>query len=672
MDTTIQEKIITLRDTLQQHNYNYYVLDNPQIPDSEYDRLMRELENLEAQYPELITPDSPTQRVGAQPLSEFSEVTHSLPMRSLANAFEEQEVYEFDRRVRERLEIDQVDYVAEPKLDGLAINLRYENGLLMQAATRGDGYRGEDVTLNIRTIPAIPLKLRPPFPNLLEVRGEVFMTHQSFLQLNQNRQQQGEKTFANPRNAAAGSLRQLDPKITATRPLHFYAYTVGEVSEEALPLEHYSLLQKLKTWGLPVSALIQKVTGVEGCLEYYQYLLNQRQQLTFDIDGVVYKVNSLIQQRELGFVSRAPRWALAHKLPSQEALTEITAIEVQVGRTGALTPVARLNPVLVGGATVTNATLHNIDEIRRKDIRVGDTVIIRRAGDVIPEVVQVLLDKRAENTVLFHLPTHCPVCGSQVIRPEDEAVARCTGGLFCPAQRKQALMHFASRRAMNIEGLGQKIIEQVVDTEMVKTPAELYQLSQSQWANLERMGIKSAENLIQSLEKSKKTTLANFLYALGIREVGEATAKVLAQYFGELSALMQAEEDTLRDIPDIGPVAAKYIYNFFRQSDNIAVIEQLKAQGIHWQEQKGGQINQPKPLNGQTFVLTGTLQSMSREALKEKLQLLGAKVSNSVSKKTTAVIAGDNPGSKLEKAQNLNIEVVDEDRLQVFLSQFSE
>jgi DNA ligase (NAD+) len=667
----IQQQTAQLRDTLNEHNYYYYILDDPRIPDSEYDRLMRELQTLEAQYPELITPDSPTQRVGAAPLSAFAEIVHTIPMLSLGNAFENQEVHDFDKRVRERLrlEMNNIEYVAEPKLDGLAVSLRYENGLLVKGATRGDGSRGEDVTLNVKTIKAIPLRLRnDDYPRVLEVRGEVFMPKAGFEKLNKQQAAQGEKTFANPRNAAAGSLRQLKSRVTASRPLTFLSYAVGVVEGAELPNRHSEILHSLQKWGFPISVHIQIVNGVQGCLDYHQDILAHRDALPFDIDGVVYKVNRIDQQEILGFVSRAPRWAIAHKFPAQEALTQVLDIDVQVGRTGALTPVARLAPVNVGGVTVTNATLHNQDEINRKNVRVGDTVIVRRAGDVIPDVVRVLPEKRPPNTQAFFLPNKCPICDSDVTRVEGEAVARCTGGLFCPAQRKQALQHFASRRAMDIDGLGEKLVEQLIDNDLVKNIADIYNLSHEQWAGLERMGKKSADNLIKALEKSKTTTLAHFLYALGIREVGESTARTLAQHFGNLDKLIPATETDLQKIPDIGPVAAKHIVAFLQQSHNREVIQRLQVAGVHWAAQSEPQtVATSQQLAGQTFVLTGTLSNLTREEAKARLQGLGAKVSGSVSKKTHCVVAGEKAGSKLKKAQALGVKVIDEAELMALL-----
>jgi len=668
----IQQQVEALRRQINEHNYDYYVLDDPKVPDSEYDRLMRELQALEAAYPELITPSSPTQRVGAHALSEFAQVQHTLPMLSLSNAFTEQELSEFDKRVREKLNLldSPVVYAAEPKLDGLAISLLYEKGVLVRAATRGDGTTGEEVTHNVRTIKAIPLHLRgPDYPAMLEVRGEIFMKKADFERLNAEQCHNNQKTFANPRNAAAGSLRQLDARVTATRPLSFYSYGMGVIEGAELPDTHSAILAQLKVWGMPVTDLLTCVTGVEGCLEYYTQLLEQRDTLPFEVDGVVYKVNQLNYQTQLGFVSRAPRWAIAHKLPPQEMLTQVQAIEVQVGRTGALTPVARLTPVLVGGVTVTNATLHNQDEVERKDIRVGDTVIIRRAGDVIPEVVQVVLAQRPSTTTPFVLPTHCPVCGSTVVRADGEAVARCSGGLVCPAQRKQALIHFASRRAMDIEGLGDKLIEQVVATGGVTTLADIYQLTSAQWAELPRMGEKSAANLMAALDNSKQVTLARFLYALGIREVGEATAKNLARHFGSLEKLMSADIASLQAVSDVGAVVAQHIVAFFAQHRNRAVIQALQQAGIHWEENATDAVTS-LPLHGQTFVLTGTLHAMPRDEAKQRLEALGAKVSNSVSKKTHFVIAGENAGSKLEKAQNLAVESMDEATFLAFLAKF--
>ncbi|MGD2119096.1 MAG: NAD-dependent DNA ligase LigA [Chromatiales bacterium] len=653
-----KQRILDLREQIDAHNYRYYVLDAPSIPDSEYDRLMRELQQLEQAHPELITPDSPTQRVGAEPLSTFGQITHVVPMLSLLNVMSEKEMLDFDQRITKSLaNVAEVEYAVEPKLDGLAINLRYENGLLMHAATRGDGAQGEDVTQNVRTIDSIPLRLRSKKPPpVLEVRGEIFMPKDGFARLNQRAMEKGEKTFANPRNAAAGSLRQLDSRITASRPLAFYSYGVGELV--GLEFEtHYATMMQLRELGLPVSPELVVVSGVPACLEVYQKLAEKRDALPYDIDGVVYKVNALAQQQQLGFVSRAPRWAIAYKFPAQEELTTVEAVEFQVGRTGAVTPVARLKPVFVGGVTVSNATLHNMDEIERKDVRVGDTVFIRRAGDVIPEVVSVVLERRPPKTRPVQLPATCPVCGSDVVRVEGEAVARCSGGLFCAAQRKEAIKHFASRKAMDIDGLGDKIVEQLVDLELIKNPADLYSLTLEQLAGLERMAEKSASNLLAALDKSRSTTLARFIYALGIREVGEATARNLANYFLTFEALEKATEEELQQTPDVGPIVASHITTFFAQLHNREVIERLLQAGIHWPDVKKSAGQQQ--LQGKTFVLTGTL-SQPRSYYKDKLLALGAKVAGSVSAKTDYVVAGDSPGSKKDKAEKLGVTILDE------------
>ena len=664
----VRRRIEELRRQIEYHNYRYYVLDDPEIPDAEYDRLMRELQRLEAEHPEFITPDSPTQRVGAAPRSDFGEVRHRVPMLSLDNCFSEEELRAFVRRVHDRLGIDEpIEFCAEPKLDGLAVSLRYEDGILVQGATRGDGYTGEDVTANVRTIHSIPLRLRGEAPPLLEVRGEVFMTHKGFEELNRRQREKGEKTFANPRNAAAGSLRQLDPRVTAERPLSFYAYAWGEVAGWTLPETHYQVLQRFRELGLPVSRLIRLVMDAEGCLAYYDDMGRQRPNLPFDIDGVVYKVNRLDWQERLGFVSRAPRWAIAHKFPAQEEMTRLLSVDWQVGRTGALTPVARLEPVFVGGATVRNATLHNMDEIERKDIRIGDWVIVRRAGDVIPEVVGVVKSKRTGKERRIELPRRCPVCGSEVIRPEGEAIARCSGGLYCPAQRKEAIKHFASRKAMDIEGLGDKLVDQLVDKGLVEHPDDLYQLTVDQLKTLERMGEKSARNLVEAIERSKETTLARFIFALGIREVGEATARLLAEHFCSLEALMQADEEALEAIPDIGPVVASYIVSFFRQPHNREVIDGLLAAGIHWPDPCAERPAE-QPLAGMTFVLTGALRNYTRDEAKARLQALGARVSGSVSRRTTAVIVGADPGSKLARAEELGVPVLDEEGLEYLLA----
>jgi DNA ligase (NAD+) len=663
MKNELKQQIQKLRDQLNEHNYQYYVLDAPIISDAEYDHLFQKLKKLEQEHPELITLDSPTQRVGAKPLAAFSEVQHTIPMLSLDNAFTDEDITAFDKRVRERLHVvHDIEYVCEPKLDGLAISLRYENGILVTAATRGDGTSGEDVTQNIRTIRAVPLVLQGKnIPSLLEVRAEVFMPKAGFEKLNAHALQKGEKVFVNPRNAAAGSLRQLDSRITASRPLEIFCYGVGTVEGFTLPTKHYEMLECLKKWGLRVSTDIEVVKGVEGCLHYYAKMGEQRLRLPFEIDGVVYKVNSIADQSQLGFVSRAPRWAVAHKFPAEEVTTEVEAVEFQVGRTGALTPVARLKPVFVSGVTISNATLHNMDEVRRKDIHIGDTVIVRRAGDVIPEVVAVLKHNQPKETSRIDLPKKCPVCHSKIEHIEDEAVARCSGGLFCPAQRKEAIKHFATRRAMNIEGLGDKLVEQLVDTGLISNVADLYHLQLDALASLERMAEKSAQNLLDELEKSKKTTLARFLYALGIREVGEATAKTLAHYFGDLEEVMQATEENLQGVTDVGPIVAKHIVTFFSEKHNRDAINKLIQSGIHWE--KITKKLHALPLAGKTFVLTGTLASMSRDIAKEKLEQLGAKVAGSVSSKTHYVVVGEDAGSKLEKAKTLGVEILDENQL---------
>jgi DNA ligase (NAD+) len=664
-----QQRAAELREQLAYHNYRYYVLDDPAIPDAEYDRLFRELQALEAQYPALVTPDSPTQRVGAEPLKGFAEVRHAIPMLSLGNVFSEEELLDFDRRVREGLGVEEVEYSAEPKLDGLAISIRYEEGMLVRAATRGDGATGEDVTQNVRTIESVPLRLYGKgWPSVLEVRGEVYMPKAGFEALNERQREKGEKSFANPRNAAAGSLRQLDPRITATRPLTMYCYGVGVVEGGSLPGTHSAIMEKLKGWGLRVSPELRVVKGAQGCLDYFHAIGERRDSLPYDIDGVVYKVDSIARQQELGFVSRAPRWATAHKFPAQEEMTRLNDVEWQVGRTGALTPVARLEPVQVAGVVVSNATLHNPDEIARKDVRIGDTVIVRRAGDVIPEVVGVVLAKRPPHARAIQTPSHCPVCGSEVEREEGEAVPRCSGGLFCSAQRKNAIWHFASRRAMDIDGLGDKLVEQLVDEGLIHDVADLYALTQEQIAGLERMGEKSAANLVEALEKSKESTLERFLYALGIREVGESTARTLSRHFGSLEKIREASEEALLQVEDVGPVVAHHIHTFFRQEHNLEVIDKLIRAGVHWPD-VAVKATGAQPLAGQTFVLTGALESMTRDEAKERLQALGAKVSGSVSKKTRVVVAGAEAGSKLARAESLGVEVWDEARLLQFLTE---
>lgn len=650
-----------LRAELERHNYQYYVLDQPLVSDAEFDRLFRQLQHLESDYPELVGPESPTQRVGGSPLPAFRQVTHRTPMLSLNNAFSEEEVTAFDRRVREALHVEDVEYLAEPKFDGLAISLSYEQGRLIQGATRGDGYTGEGVTPNLRTIKSIPLRLRgKALPELLEVRGEVLMYRRDFDCLNERQRASGEKEFANPRNAAAGSLRQLDSRITAARPLRFFAYAVGAIEGAVVPSSHSALEDWLQSLGLPVCPERRIVRAVRGLMRFYRLTGERRASLPYEIDGVVYKVNSLAAQQQLGYVSRAPRFAIAHKYPAEEANTEVLAIEVQVGRTGALTPVARLAPVFVGGVTVTNATLHNEDELRRKDVRIGDTVVVRRAGDVIPEVVAVVRDKRPRGAAEFKMPVACPVCGSAVVRLPDEAVARCSGGLICAAQRKQALLHFASRRAMDIEGLGEKLVDQLVDHNIVNTAADLYRLGLVALAGLERMAEKSAQNVLQAIERSKNSTLARFIFALGIRNVGEATAKELARHFGNLDRLVQAGEEALRQVPDIGPVVALSIAQFFAEAHNREVIEQMRACGVHWPEGEPIAVPSAANLAGKTFVLTGTLPTMSREEAKALIETQGGKVAGSVSPKTDYVVAGTEAGTKLTKAEELGIAVLDE------------
>lgn len=736
------ERINELREVIDRHNYLYYVEDAPQIPDSEYDRLMRDLQALEADFPEAITPDSPTQRVGAEPLDSFASVTHAVPMLSLDNAFDENEMAEFDRRVRDRLGVaGPVVYAAEPKLDGLAVSLRYERGRLVSAATRGDGTRGEDVTSNVRTIPSVPLRLLGErIPDLLEIRGEVFMPLKGFEAFNAAARERGEKVFVNPRNAAAGSLRQLDPRITSGRPLDFLCYGFGEVTEGALPATQGEAMARVKSWGIPVSAEASVLAGLQECLDYFARLGERRHELKYEIDGIVFKVDDFQQQERLGFVSRAPRWAVAFKFPAQEELTVIESVEFQVGRTGAVTPVARLAPVFVGGVTVSNATLHNMDEVIRKDVHVGDTAFVRRAGDVIPEVVRVLPERRPKDAAVVEMPKYCPVCGSDVIRPEGEAVARCSGGLFCPAQRKEALKHFASRRAMDIDGLGDKLIEQLVETGLVENPASLYELSVEQVAKLDRMAEKSATNLIEALDKSKETTLARFLFAIGILGIGETMATTLADRFGTLDEITDLrlqdlvsvgngtarklrkaiDESTEGELPSIqgaaladylmdlgvaglkpiqarvlaerfpdleqlaaagpeqiahqapckiegvGDVLAEKIVDFFRQSHNRTVIDDLRHKaGVHWSSPVPKR-SEDLTLSGKTFVLTGTL-SRPRDHFKAVLLERGAKVTGSVSKKTDFLVAGNDAGSKLAKAEKLGVSVLDEAALVAML-----
>lgn len=650
-----------LRDDLNRHNYAYYVLDAPTVPDAEYDRMFQELQALELAHPELVSPDSPTQRVGGMPLPQFAQVTHSVPMLSLANGFDEEDIAAFDRRAREGLEsAGEIEYSAELKFDGLAINLRYENGLLTHAATRGDGATGENVTANIRTVRSIPLRLHTDTPPaVLDVRGEVMMYKADLAKLNARQRQAGQKEFVNPRNAAAGSLRQLDSRITAQRALRFFAYGIGLLEGAEQPASHSALLEWYVSLGVPVCAERAVVSGAQGLLSFYRSIAEKRAALPYEIDGVVYKVNRLDEQQKLGYVSRAPRFAIAHKFPAEEALTTVQDIEVQVGRTGAITPVARLTPVFVGGVTVTNATLHNEDEVRRKDIRIGDTVIVRRAGDVIPEVLSCVPEMRPADAREFMMPATCPVCGSPIVRLEDEAIARCSGGwMKCAAQRKGALLHFVSRRAMDIEGLGDQLVEQLVERKVIATPADLYKLGLTALAELDRMADKSAQNVLDALEKSKTTSLARFVYALGIRHVGESTAKELARHFGNLDALMHATEGQLLDVSDVGPVVARSILAFFAEPMNVELLAQLRAAGVSWPE--GVSESRPKPLQGKIFVLTGTLPTLARDAAAEMIENAGGKVSGSVSKKTTFVVAGEDAGSKLVKAQELGVAVIDE------------
>ena len=657
-----------LREAIRRHDHRYYVLDDPEIPDHEYDALMRELEAIEAAHPDLVVAESPTQRVGAAPSESFAEAVHRVAMLSLANGFDEDEVRAFDRRIRERLAAEEgaehpVDYVGEVKIDGLAISLLYEHGRLVRGATRGDGVRGEDVTANVRTVKAIPLRLLgDSCPALLEVRGEIFMPRSGFDKMNDALRERGERTYANPRNAAAGALRQLDPVVTASRPLRLYCYGTGLVGDgAALPARHCDLLDFLAALGLPVSPHSRRLEDIDACLAYHAEIGRMRDSLDHDIDGVVFKLNDFAAREIVGQVSRAPRWALAYKFPAQEALTRVAGIDVQVGRTGALTPVARLDPVEVGGVTVTNATLHNQDEIDRKDVRVGDTVWVRRAGDVIPEVIRVVPEHRPEGAEPFRLPERCPVCGSEATRVEGEVALRCTGGLICPAQRKQAIRHFASRRALDIEGLGEKLVDQLVERGMVETVADVYGLDVAVLAGLDRMAEKSAQNLKEGIDRSRRTTLDRFIFGLGIRDVGEATAAALAAHFGSLAALRGADADALVEVPDVGPVVAASVRRFFDDSGNTAIIDVL-ARELSWEEADsvGAHETLPSPLAGKTIVLTGTLESMSRDDARRRLQALGAKVTGSVSKRTDFVVAGESAGSKLDKARTLGVPVLDE------------
>ncbi|GAB6068326.1 NAD-dependent DNA ligase LigA [Methylothermus subterraneus] len=663
----IRERVEALRREIEYHNYRYYVLDEPVIADAEYDALMAELKRLEAAYPELITPTSPTQRVGAPPAEAFAEVRHEVPMLSLDNAFTEADVLDFDRRVRERLGTDTVEYTAEPKLDGLAVSILYERGALAQAATRGDGFTGEEVTANVKTIRNVPLRLLGSgWPERFEVRGEVFMPLKEFKRLNALSLARGEKVFANPRNAAAGSLRQLDPQITAQRPLKFCSYGVGAFPKAQLPKTQAELLARLKAWGLPIAKELEVVEGAAGCLAYYRELLARRDKLPFEADGAVYKVNRLDWQELLGYTARAPRWAIAHKFPAHEATTVVEAIEVQVGRTGILTPVAKLKPVWVGGVEVKSASLHNFEELRRKDVRVGDTVIVRRAGEVIPEIVKVILEKRPLHAKPVEPPKTCPVCGAEAVADPGGTLIRCSGGLYCPAQLKAAIKHFASRRAMDIEGLGEKLIDQLLEKGLIRDVADLYALRPEQLAELERMGAKSAQNLMRALEKSKSTTLPRFLYALGVREVGEVTAQLLAEHFQSLERLLAAKEHELEQVPGIGPVVARHIAAFFRQPHNLDVIERLRRAGVHWPAPTAA----PKPLAGKTIAFTGALASMPREEAKARVEALGARVTESVSKVTDFLVVGSAPGSKLDKARRLGVTIMDEGEFLNLLRQF--
>jgi DNA ligase (NAD+) len=673
---SLRTRAAWLREQLNKHNTLYYVLDQPEIPDAEYDRLFQELRDIEAAHPDWVTPDSPTQRVGGKPLEAFAPVPHVVPMLSIRTETDASGAAAFDAQVRRRLELDKnappIEYMCELKFDGLAINLRYENGILVQAATRGDGETGEDVTQNVRTIKTVPLRLSGATPEVLEVRGEIYMSRPDFERYNAAQRAAGRPPLANPRNGAAGSLRQLDPNLTAQRPLSFFAYGLGETRGWIVPPTHSAVLDALATWGLPVNSERTVTQGVDGLIAFHRSIAKKRDALPFEIDGVVYKINRLDwqqrlwrQQQRQNLLAREPHWAIAHKFPPQEALTVVEAIEIQVGRTGAMTPVARLKPVFVGGVMVTNATLHNADEVARKDVRVSDTVIVRRAGDVIPEVVKVMLERRPLDAQPFIMPESCPICGSHTARPEGEAVARCLGGLCCPAQCKEAIVHFASRRAMDIAGLGDKLVDQLVDRGLVRNPADLYALSAGTLAGLERMATKSATHLVEALKYSKNTTLTRFLYALGIREVGVATASALATHFGTLDALMAADEGQLQQAPDVGPVVAAAIHAFFREPHNQQVIARLRAAGVCWP----GPVNPPldQPLAGLSFVLTGTLESMSRDEATERLQALGAKVSSAVSKKTRYLVAGRDAGSKLDQAHKLGVAVLDEAELRIFL-----
>ena len=659
----IAQQIETLRSTLNQYNYQYYVLDEPSVPDASYDRLLRELQTLEAEHPSLLTDDSPTQRVGGEPLSAFKQVEHQVPMLSLDNAFNSDEMREFDKRIKSRLGTERVSnfqYVSEPKLDGIAISLLYRDGILVQGATRGDGRVGEDITLNVRTIASIPLRLLgDDYPAVLEVRGEIYMPKRSFERLNERARAQDGKLFVNPRNAAAGTLRQLDPRIVAERHLEMCSYGVGLIEGGEVASTHSATLKKLQQWGFRINNEMEVLDDVEGCLASHDRLLAKRDSLPYDIDGIVFKVDDLSLQQRLGFVARAPRWAIAHKFPAEEEVTQLLDVDFQVGRTGAITPVARLAPVFVGGVTVSNATLHNRDEIERLGVMINDSVIVRRAGDVIPQVAKVVLEQRPDNVRAIEFPSACPVCQSPLERIEGEAVTRCSGALICGAQQKEMIKHFASRKAMDVDGLGDKLIEQMVDEGLIKSAADLYRLKAQQLASLERMAEKSAQNVLKALEKSKATTLAKFLYSLGIREVGEATATSLANHFGKLEAIQQASIEALLEVNDVGPVVAQYVFDFFHAEHSEELLNSLIEVGINWPDVVVKSDDQ-LPLKNQTFVVTGTLETMGRDEAKERLVALGAKVAGSVSKKTHCVVAGPGAGSKLNKAQELGLEILDE------------
>ncbi len=665
-------EVEALREDIDRHNYLYHSLDQPEISDAAYDRLFRRLIKLESQYPELVTEDSPTQRVGAAPLSEFSEVEHALPMLSLDNAFADEDMRDFDRRVRSRLDTEaDIEYACEPKIDGVAVSLIYENGRLVQGATRGDGTTGEDITQNIRTVESVPLKLRgKDYPTRLEVRGEVYLARSMFVRINEDAAAAGEKVFANPRNAAAGSLRQLDPRLTAKRKLSMFCYSVGLVEGGELPERHSEILASLREWGLRTNPLVGVVMGVDECIGFYDAMLEQRPELDYEIDGVVFKVDRINLQRELGMLTRTPRWAIAHKFPAEEGITLLRDVQFQVGRTGAITPVAKLEPVKVAGVTISNATLHNMDEVKRLGLMIGDTVVVQRAGDVIPKVISVDHDKRPGDARKIALPKACPACGSDIVKPEGEVIARCSGGLVCSAQRKESIRHFASRLALDIEGLGDKLVEQLVDADLIHTAADLFELSRDQLVSLERMGQKSADNLLEALEKSKQTTLPRFIYALGIQEVGESTARNLATHFRDLDDLRQSSEEALQEVPDVGPIVAEKIHAFFAQPENEAVIDQLLETGISWASESPPE--QGSVLAGETWVLTGTLASLTRDEAKARLQRLGAKVAGSVSKKTSCVVAGDVAGSKLTRAQSLGIRVIDEAELISMLERYGD